>query len=86
MTKLKPLGLERNCKNCYFWHTDFVSGHEWRTWAGKNQCRKHAPVAVESVYRGRAETAWPQTEGKDFCGDFVMLLIEVKPSGDDGVG
>lgn len=66
------------CGSCRFWsgyktedaRNDYIHG----------MCRRHAPIVVESNYRGSGETVWPKTEGRDGCGDFVRELPGVTDS------
>lgn len=56
------------CWRCNYWNalTD-----EWRTpkVIGGFQCRRHSPTTRGAIH-GRAVPEWPETEGKDWCGDF----------------
>lgn len=59
-----------NCKFCRFWN--FVAlGDETRGIADFQtfDCRRHAPVIGGEI----GVTAWPQTKGKDGCGDFELM-------------
>jgi hypothetical protein len=53
-----------SCDNC----------KRWKDFGGKHgECRRNAPVAVITVpFEGTDRyTAWPRTEAKDWCGEFL---------------
>lgn len=52
------------CLRCVFWH------------AGTSTCRFDPPTVVSTI--DGLQTAWPSTEGSDWCGDWTP------PSNADG--
>lgn len=49
------------CKICKYWHGEDNVFRE---------CRRHAPVIVDTRTFVGSLTAWPTTRGTDCCGDF----------------
>jgi len=77
---LKPIGSEKICRNCHWWHSEYA-GFDWRQWEGhENQCRRHSPVTFQPTPSGlylsaRLETVWPKTRAEDFCGEFEVEMV-----------
>lgn len=68
------------CKNCRFWNFD---GEAWaETTRGiadhlSRQCRRESPAVDD-----KASPVWPFTLGKDWCGEFMPIIVSSYASGD----
>jgi hypothetical protein len=36
----------------------------------RDECKRHAPIAIQSSSIGRIKTMWPQVASGESCGDF----------------
>ena len=65
------------CKDCRWWNAAGCGDREeWN----RGQCRRHAPtsrlvIALATSYSSGEDLGhWPETAGRDGCGDFERLV------------
>lgn len=70
------------CRNCRYWKGPIAFAKRYcppEEIIGKElgYCCRHAPTPLVAAYediKGKTyATLWPETESKDFCGDFVLI-------------
>ena len=62
------MNQRRRCDGCKFWAEETLT-------KGTGDCRRRPPVLV-ATGSGDINTAWPNTDGDEWCGEFVELHDE----------
>lgn len=68
----KILDATDTCHTCHFWDDQFR--YQERT----GGCHRYAPNSLDRRQYGRA--MWPQTEGRDSCGEYVYYFERLNRS------